>query len=161
MRYDISFAAGLRPGALNTLISKKKVRYVIGCTYSLPNFRCANLPRADKRSGMEDPQADVWLKGLAVADRKLGAAPVNFDVFLQFITFQATIALRNKGINNGAVEVIAVKYLRLYLTLGRSDRRLGNCDCYWGKILRRQPWVAIVEWYKPPLGGVIEYIANK
>lgn len=53
---------------------------------------------------------------------------MNFDVFLQYIIFQATTALRNKGINDGAVEVIAVKDPRLYLTLGRSDRRLGNCD---------------------------------
>lgn len=42
-----------------------------------------DLPRAAKRSEIGDCQGDIWLKPLAFADRRLGAAPVNFDVFLE------------------------------------------------------------------------------
>lgn len=79
-----------------------------------------DLPRADKCSETEDPQADVWLKPLAAADRKLGAAPVDFDIFLEYIIFQVTATLRNTVINEEAVEFIAAKDLRLYLTLGEA-----------------------------------------
>lgn len=61
----------------------------------------------DQGSEVEDPQAELWLKSRAVTDRKLGAAPVDFDTFLQYIIFQANIALRNNGINDGAAEGIA------------------------------------------------------
>lgn len=70
-----------------------------------------NLPRADRRSETEDPQVEVGFEPLAVADRKLGAAPVKFDVFLVYITFQATIAATSIGMNGGSVEVIAVRDL--------------------------------------------------
>lgn len=104
MRYYVSFAVALRSGVLNTLIFER-VR-CIRCSSKVPR---QDLPPADKRSEIEDPQVDVWLKPLVVADRKLGDAPVDLDTFLQYMIFQATIALRSMGTNVGTVEFIVAK----------------------------------------------------